>query len=334
MSNQENILYVPAGANGLRLDKWLLTQFPTVPYTAWARFCRKGNVRLQGKRVTGAERLVEGQAVRIPPLDVLKQSMITVESLKVKPLSEAAKDQVESWIIYEDEDLLCLNKPAGLAVQGGTKTITHVDGLLSRWALQKKFTPKLVHRIDRDTSGVLLIAKTDHVARELGKSFKNHQIQKYYVAVTVGVPTPLVGTINASLAKGIQNNKERMMVSEGGLRAVTNYQVLDKIGKKMAVVGLSPVSGRTHQLRVHLGHINTPILGDPKYGGDQSEFATRNNILHLHSCITIVSRVGKKPYIFQADFPSHFQTTFKNFGFSPASVMHELKQFMGTKNSN
>ena len=333
MSTQENIIHVPAEANGLRLDKWLLAKFPTVPYTAWARFCRKGNVRLDGKRVTGAERITPGQAVRIPPLEILKKTMITVESLKIQPLSAAAKAQVESWIIYEDDDLLCLNKPVGLSVQGGTKTISHVDGLLTRWALQKDFRPKLVHRIDRDTSGILLVAKTDKAARELGKSFKSHQIQKYYVAITAGVPMPLSGTIDSSLEKGRQNNKARMMISEGGLRAITHYQVLDKVGKKMAVVALSPVSGRTHQLRVHLEHIQTPILGDPKYGGEQLDFSSYQT-LHLHSCVTVVPRVGKKPLVFQADFPPHFQATLKDFGFSSSSLMQELKGFIDAQTAS
>ncbi|OFW96036.1 MAG: hypothetical protein A2977_01050, partial [Alphaproteobacteria bacterium RIFCSPLOWO2_01_FULL_45_8] len=314
-NSQENIVRVPHDAVGLRLDKWLRAKFPTVPYTAWARFCRKGNVRLDGKRVTGAERLEPGQSVRIPPPDILKKAMVTVESLKLLPLSPQAKAQLESWIIYQDDDILCLNKPVGLSVQGGTKTVTHVDGLLSRWALEKEFTPKLVHRIDRDTSGILLVAKTDKAARDLGKSFKTHQIQKYYVAITAGVPMPWTGTIDASLEKGMKGNKEKMRVSDEGLRAITHYQVLERLSTKIAVLGLSPVSGRTHQLRVHLEHIGTPILGDPKYGGDQQDFSDYQT-LHLHSCITIVPRLGQKPLVLQAEFPPHFQKTCKDFGFS------------------
>lgn len=331
MKDQENILFVPADAEGLRLDKWLRTQFPTVPYTAWARFCRKGNVRLDGKRVTGAERLNAGESVRLPPAEVLQKSMITVETIKAQPLSAQAKKDLESWIIYEDAEILCLNKPTGLAVQGGTKTITHVDGLLARWAIGKNFTPKLVHRIDRDTSGVLLVAKTDKAARDFGRLFKTHQIKKYYVAVTLGVPMALEGTIDADLAKGLKNNKERMMVTEKGLRAITHYRVLDKVGKHMAVVGLAPVSGRTHQLRVHLEHIGTPILGDPKYGegADETVDLALSKTLHLHSCLTIVPRGGKKPLVLQADFPAHFQTTFESLGFSASSVLQSLKEFVG-----
>ena len=327
MKKEENLLYIPSDAQGLRLDKWLQKKFSGVPYTAWARLCRKGNIRLDGKRVTGAERLETGQAVRVPPADILKKLIVTTADLKLKPLSLDAKETLESWIIYEDGEMLCLNKPAGLAVQGGTKTVTHVDGLLARWALEKEFTPKLVHRIDRDTSGVLLVAKTDKAARDLGKYFKTHQIQKYYVAVTVGVPMPWAGTIDASLEKGIDQNKERMMVSEEGLRAITHYKVLDKVGKQIAVVGLSPVSGRTHQLRVHLEHIGTPILGDPKYGEAQ-DVVPGVKTLHLHSCLTIVPRADKKPLVLQADFPAHFQSTFKDFGFSSSSLLQELKQFV------
>ena len=329
MKDHENILLVPADAAGLRLDKWLRTQFPTVPYTAWARFCRKGNVRLDGKRVTGAERLSAGQAVRVPPADVLQKAMTTLETINAQPLSAQAKADLESWILYEDAYILCLNKPTGLAVQGGTKTVKHVDGLLARWALGKNFTPKLVHRIDRDTSGILLVAKTDKAARDLGKLFKTHQIQKYYVAVTLGVPMPIEGTIDGDLAKGLKNNKERMMVTERGLRAITQYRVLDKVGKKIAVVALAPVSGRTHQLRVHLEHIGTPILGDPKYGegADETLDLALAKTLHLHSCLTIVPRTGKKPLVLQADFPAHFQTTFENLGFSTSSLIQALKEF-------
>lgn len=327
MKKEENLFFIPSEAESVRLDKWLQKKFPGVPYTAWARLCRKGNVRLDGKRVTGAERLQEGQAVRVPPADVLKKLIVTSQDLKLKPLSLDAKQALESWIIYEDDDMLCLNKPLGLAVQGGSKTVTHVDGLLARWALEKHFTPKLVHRIDRDTTGVLLVAKTDKAARDLGKWFKTHQIQKYYVAVTVGVPMPWAGTIDASIEKGMDHNKERMMVSEHGLRAITHYKVLDKIGKKVAVVGLAPISGRTHQLRVHLEHIGTPILGDPKYGEDQ-DVVPGVKTLHLHSCVTIVPRPGKKSLILQADFPPHFQSTFKDLGFSFSAVLKELKDFI------
>lgn len=331
MSTNENIFYVACEADGMRLDKWLRTQFPTIPYTAWARFCRKGNVRLDGKRVTGSERLTQGQSVRVPPSDVLQKAMITVETIKAQPLSLQAKKELESWIIYEDSEILCLNKPMGLAVQGGTKTVKHVDGLLSRWAMEKNFVPKLVHRLDRDTSGVLLVAKTDKAARDLGKLFKTHQIRKYYIAITIGVPSPLEGTIDAPLERGLRDNKERMVVSDRGLRAITHYRVLDKMGKKISVLGLAPVSGRTHQLRVHLEHINTPILGDPKYGGGHSEIFTDsslNKTLHLHSCLTIVPRAGKKPLVIEADFPLHFQTTFKTFGFSPSSILENLKEFI------
>ncbi|MFN7662240.1 MAG: RluA family pseudouridine synthase [Alphaproteobacteria bacterium] len=323
------MIYVPKNAEGLRLDKWLRTQFPQVPYTTWARLCRKGNIRLDGKRVTGSERLEPGQSIRIPPMDVLKKSMVSVETLKVQPLSAAMQKELESWIIYENNEMLALNKPAGLAVQGGTKTIKHVDGLLARWAMDKDFTPKLIHRLDRDTSGVLLIAKTDQAARELGKLFKTHQIEKYYVAITVGVPNPLEGSIKAAISKGIKDNKERMVVTPKGLKSITHYQVLDKMGKKAAVVALSPVSGRTHQLRVHLEHIQTPILGDPKYGGaDDQEDLVSSKTLHLHSCVTVVPWPGKKPLLLEADFPLHFQSTFKDFGFTSGSILKDLKHFI------
>jgi 23S rRNA pseudouridine955/2504/2580 synthase len=333
MTDSKNTQRISADFEGLRLDKWLQQQFPNIPYGTWARFCRKGNIRLEGKRVTGAERVKAGQLVRIPPLDVLKKATVDKEDLRLLPLSKHATQELESWILYEDAEILCFNKPMGLATQGGTKTFKHMDGLLRRWALEKEFTPKLVHRLDRDTSGVLFVAKTAKAARDLGRSFKNHLIEKYYIAIVVNVPTPLSGTIDASIEKGVRHNKEKMIVSNDGARAVTHYHVLEKAGKKIAVLALSPVSGRTHQLRVHLEHIGSPILGDPKYGGADQEnlFPEHHQTLHLHSCLSILPRSGKDAQSFHADFPSHFQKTLKDFGFSADEIIQDLKELISTK---
>ncbi len=259
---------VAADEADLRLDRWFKRHFPGLAHGRLQKLLRTGQVRIDGKRVQANARLEAGQNIRIPPMPNLdKAEGAAQRSSPARP--EDAAD-LRAMILHEDDALIALNKPPGLAVQGGTKTKRHLDGMLEA-LLHRGEKPRLVHRLDRDTSGVLVVAKSASSAAKLGKAFQRHEVEKLYWALVAGLPPLEDGIIDKPLLKTTAHGRPDFELvradAEGGQKAKTRYRTISRAGKVSAWLALQPLSGRTHQLRVHCALMDCPILGDPKYGG-------------------------------------------------------------------
>ncbi|HUI19282.1 MAG TPA: RluA family pseudouridine synthase [Alphaproteobacteria bacterium] len=312
-------LVVAAEEAGLRLDRWFKQHFPALGHARLEKLLRTGQVRLDGKRAKAGARLVGGESVRIPPLGEAPEP-------RARPragVSAEDRQLVQTLVLYRDDDVLVLDKPPGLAVQGGTGTARHLDGMLGALRFGAAERPRLVHRLDRDTSGVLLLGRNAASARALAEAFRRRTTRKIYWAITVGVPRPFQGKIDLPLAKLPGKAGERMVPDEDeGKRAVTYYKVLEHMGKKAAWVALWPVTGRTHQLRVHLAALGTPIMGDGKYGGKAAFLSgeTISRKLHLHArAITLPHPRSGKSLNVTAPLPEHMRASWRLFGFDPES---------------
>lgn len=300
---------------GLRLDRWLRRHCPEVPHGRLQKWLRTGQVRIDGRRAKAGARLAEGEAVRLPPMGgeaaaKPRPSPASVDAADAEALRER--------VLYRDAHVLALDKPAGLAVQGGSGTHRHLDGMLDALRFDADERPRLVHRLDKDTSGVLLLARGATAAAHLAAAFRAGETRKLYWAATVGVPKPSQGRIDQPLGKVAGLHGERVTpVAEGGRRAATLYRVVERAGKKAAWLALEPLTGRTHQLRVHCAGLGTPILGDGKYGGrdaflDGGDFA---RVLHLHArALRIASPAGGVINV-QAPLPEHMRATWRFLGF-------------------
>lgn len=265
-----------------RLDRYLKKTFPSLTFGQTQKLIRTGQVRMNGKRVKADTRLIEGAELRLPP-----SLNYGAGNQTNKHFSQADRDFITSLIIYEDEHILALNKPPKLAVQGGSKTTRHIDGMLNSM-VKKNVKPRLVHRLDKDTSGVLLLAKSAEAARLLTYAFQSHEMQKTYWALTAPAPVEQSGTIDAKLSKSaIRHDGGEMMMHDpdNGKKAITDFEVIDNARKEAAFVAFYPRTGRTHQIRVHAALIGAPLLGDRKYNDDPFPFDMEETYdgLHLHS---------------------------------------------------
>ena len=300
---------------GIRLDRWFKRHFPGVSHGQLQKMLRTGQVRIDGKRAESATRLEDGQEIRVPPQAIAPPAADTVKK------SERDASDIKKIILFEDADVYVLNKPAGLAVQGGTGLRSSIDHMLVSLADKKNGKPKLVHRLDRDTSGVLLIARTVFAAARLAESFRHRETQKIYWGVTLGVPKPERGRIEAALVK----RGETMIIAdkktdEEAKNAITLYQNMERAEFRAAFVAMWPVTGRTHQLRIHMAHIGTPLLGDKLYGRPLPEGFPQDELgkgLHLHARRLIIPHPRKGMIDVSAPLGVEMRKTWKWFGFDP-----------------
>lgn len=315
MSNVQNIK-VEKEDQGIRLNRWFSRCFPAVSYTHVQKLCRTGQIRVNGKRVKANVRLETGQGVRIPPF---VQDLQPRESQKNPPsFTKEEEKTLKKSVLYKDKDILAINKPAGLAVQGGTKTDKHLDHMLDLLRFEAKERPKIVHRLDKDTSGVLLLARHTRAASRLMHAFKGHEISKTYLALVVGCPKLEEGRVSAPLLKVNGMRGEQVKVDEEkGKKAITHYRVLDHAGDKVSLLELSPETGRTHQLRVHCAYMKTPIMGDGKYGGKKAfildDSWAKKIQLHAQN-ISVTDEKGRVISI-SAPLSEHMKKSFNFFGF-------------------
>jgi 23S rRNA pseudouridine955/2504/2580 synthase len=334
MSRVQNVIVGP-GEGDQRLDRWLKRKFPHLGQGPIEKMCRKGELRVDGARCKANTRLDVGQEVRIPPLP---------EPSDAKPITKqriapADAKMMQDAILYMDDDIIVLNKPAGLPVQGGSKQAKHVDGLSEALTFGYEEKPRLVHRLDKDTTGVLILARTREAAAGLTAAFRHRETRKIYWALVAGVPTPYLGEIKYGLVKAPGHGKggegEKMLSvhprdiqnTPGAKRAHTLYATLYRVASRAAWVAMEPLTGRTHQLRAHMAEIGHPIVGDGKYGGSGQENmgdgwgAQLGGIiskkLHLHArTLKIEHPITKKVMSFTAPLPDHMAHSWETFGWT------------------
>ncbi len=303
----------------LRLDRWFKRRFPGVNHIRLEKLLRTGQVRVDGGRVKANHRLAVGQVIRVPPLEESTEKRPPKRTLV---MSDRDVEELQGMVLYKDDDLIAINKPSGLAVQGGTKTDRHLDGMLDALQFEADERPRLVHRLDRDTSGVMVLARSARAAAWLGKLFQSREMEKFYWALVVGQPKHPAGTISAALAKAGDAGRQKMVWDdEDGKKAVTDYRIVEEAGGKVTWLELSPQTGRTHQLRAHCALLNTPILGDRKYVGhsrttpDSGLLSEIGDKLCLHARQLMIPMQGRKPLVLTAPLSPHMARAFAQFGF-------------------
>jgi 23S rRNA pseudouridine955/2504/2580 synthase len=313
MGQVQSIAVAAADAE-IRLDRWFKRHFPELPHGKLEQLLRTGQIRLDGKRVAARDRVAAGQIVRVPPLPAA-----TPRPPAARPAEPDARDlkMIQSRVLHRDDDVIVIDKPQGLAVQGGTNTERHLDGLLDALKFGSEERPRLVHRLDKDTSGVLVLARHARAASALAAAFRSKAARKIYWAAVVGVPEPRQGRIDRRLAKLAGRLGERVVPDDDGKRAVTYYRTVAHAGDRVAWLALEPVTGRTHQLRAHCAAIGTPILGDGKYGGAATHVAgvPGNRRLHLHARALAIPHPAGGTLVVMAPLPPHMRETWDFFGF-------------------
>lgn len=304
-----------------RLDKWFKDRFPALPFGKLQKMMRTGEIRLNGGRVKGAERLSEGDLIRVPPISdkpVSSGVYAGTQSGSFWEMKDEIVREVKNWVLYQDNDLLVINKPPGLATQGGSgQGHKHLDAYLDAFDRVDDMRPRLVHRLDKDTSGAILVARTRKSAAFLAKAFQSRSTDKRYLALTVGVPDPREGEIRLKMEKVPGPHGEKMMVDDiNGKSSRTLFKVLDYAGKTAALVALKPLTGRTHQLRLHLSTIGTPIAGDGKYAGPEGQLTGGiSRKLHLHSRSITFEHPNGSEITVKAPLPAHMADSIASLGF-------------------
>lgn len=303
--------------DGIRLDRWFKRHLPDISFNLVSRWARTGQLRVDGKRAAPGDRVEAGQVLRVPPAEAPKPA--APASRRRAPLSDDQVDFARGLVIHRDRQALVVNKPPGLATQGGTKTELHLDGLLDALQFEAEGRPKLVHRLDKDTSGALLLARSARAAAHFAKAFSSRTARKVYWALVVGVPSIEDGMIELPLAKQPGTGGEKMHVDEKeGLAARTRYRVIERAGNRAAWVELQPFTGRTHQLRVHMAAIGHPIVGDGKYGGKEAFLSGGiSRKMHLHARRIRVDHPDDGHVDVSAELPGHFAESIATLGFDP-----------------
>ena len=305
----------------LRLDRWFRRHYPALGHGNLEKLLRTGQIRVDGKRAKSGDRVSPGMAIRVPPLAASSGDTLAARpSGQARPQDEAL---LRDLIIHRDDEAIVLNKPAGLAVQGGSNTTRHVDGMLDGLRFGHAERPRLVHRIDKDTSGILLIARTAAAATFFTRAFRDKTTRKTYWAIVAGLPELRQGRIDLSLtkggvAKGKFGGRERVHADEGGKDAVTYYTVVDSAGDRASWLALLPLTGRTHQLRAHCAAIGTPILGDGKYGGARAHAlgGAAAHRLHLHARSLEIPHPAGFTLKVTAPLPPHMKRMWEFLGFA------------------
>jgi len=317
MTGVQTLTVTPDEAE-LRLDRWFRRRFPALTHGRLEKLLRTGQVRLDGGRAKAADRVAAGQEIRVPPLGELPP-----RAAKAEPqVSDADARELQRRVLHKDASVLVIDKPPGLATQGGSGVERHLDAMLGALTFEAKERPRLVHRLDKDTSGVLLLGRTAKAAAKLAEAFRHKSARKVYWALVAGVPKLRRGRIDLPLAKGEGPGGERMVEDqEEGKRAVTWYATLDTAGRRAAWLALMPETGRTHQLRAHAAFLGTPIVGDAKYGG-AAAFLTGeiSRKLHLHARSISLPHPDGGTLSVTAPLPPHMKQTWKLFGFDEKSA--------------
>ena len=307
---------VSGDEDGMRLDRWFATHFPQLGFGRLQKLIRNGEIKVDKAKVTTSTRLSPGQTVRIPPID-------DPGAPKPVRVNEEEAKFLRSLILYEDDDIYVFNKPHGLAVQGGSGTTRHLDGMLKSLPYGKGEAPRLVHRLDRDTSGCLVVAKTKAAASHFGTVFRSRSARKIYWAVVAGNPHPQQGEISCFLARQSTADGEQMVVVKNGTpgaqHSTSYYSTTDTASRRFAWVTLKPVTGRTHQLRVHMAQLGTPIIGDPRYFNIENWQGAPglSEGLHLHARRLAIPLRGGKRIDVSAPLPPHMRASFETLGFDP-----------------
>lgn len=298
---------VKAEDDGMRLNRWFMKYYPNLTLGRLQKLLRTKQIKVDGKRAETSLKLVAGSEVRVPPMDEQPET-----GANRSEISRRDAEFILSLVIYKDDNIIVLNKPSGLAVQGGTNTSRHVDGMLEALRFELNEKPKLVHRIDKDTSGVLVLARNRTWADRLTKAFREHTLPKTYLALVNSCPKNPAGEIKAPLEKC----GEKSLVSPDGKPAATVYKTLDEVGSKFALVEASPLTGRTHQIRAHMEYIGCPIVGDDKYfGGEKRQkYASIPDKLYLHAYKIDLSALYNKKTVIKAALPEHFKKALAALG--------------------
>ncbi len=293
--------------DGMRLNRWFMKYYPKLSLGHLQKLLRTKQIKVDGKRAETSLKLTAGQEIRIPPLNL--------DTISVSKNSISTKDAnfIRSLVIFKDNNIIVLNKPSGIAVQGGTNTSFHIDGMLEALRFEQEENPKLVHRIDKDTSGILVLARNRKTADTLTKAFREHQLPKTYITLVRGCPSKPQGEIKAPLEK----IGEKVLVTTQGKPAHTHYQVLDSVGNKFSLIMASPLTGRTHQIRAHMEYLGTPIVGDSKYyGQSRQRFTNITDKLHLHAYKIDLTILYNKKMIIKAPLSEHIKQSIDNLGIS------------------
>lgn len=298
---------VKAEDDGMRLNRWFMKYYPNLTLGRLQKLLRTKQIKVDGKRAETSLKLAAGSEVRVPPMDEQPET-----GANRSEISRRDAEFILSLVIYKDDNIIVLNKPSGLAVQGGTNTSRHVDGMLEALGFELNEKPKLVHRIDKDTSGVLVLARNRTWADRLTKAFREHTLPKTYLALVNSCPKNPAGEIKAPLEKC----GEKSLVSPDGKPAATVYKTLDEVGSKFALVEASPLTGRTHQIRAHMEYIGCPIVGDDKYfGGEKRQkYASIPDKLYLHAYKIDLSALYNKKTVIKAALPEHFKKALAALG--------------------